>query len=56
MPREGFPKIFEFMKRNWPGAGHIYVIKGNHGFFNGAEPKIIKLTFLDKKSTNMYVF
>ena len=36
--REGFPKVSEFLKRNWPGAARIYFIKGNHGYYNGAKP------------------
>ena len=46
MPRECFPKILEFMKRNWPGAARISFIKGNHGFYNGAKPKKIQIDFL----------
>ena len=39
MPRECFPKISEFLKRNWLGAARIQFIKGNHGFYNDAKPK-----------------
>ena len=39
MPREYFPTISKFSKRNRPGAARIQFIKGNHAFYNGAKPK-----------------
>jgi hypothetical protein len=49
IPTECCLKISEFMKRNWPGAARILFIKGNHGFYNGAKPKIFEIYFLGRK-------
>ena len=46
LPRECFPNISEFLKRNWPGAARIKFIKGNHGFYNRAKPKKNEIDFL----------
>ena len=38
-PRECFPAISEFLKRNRPGAPSILFMKGNHEFYSGAKAK-----------------
>ena len=46
IPREYFPKMSEFLKRNWRGAERIQFIKGNHGFYNGAKAENFEMDFL----------
>ena len=53
MLTEYFPKILDFLKRNWPSTARIQFTKLNHDFYNGAKPKILKLTFWAKKTTNI---
>ena len=55
MLRECFANILDFFKRNWPSAARIQFTKLNNDFYNGAKPKILKLTFWAKKN-NQYSF